>query len=360
MNDTMEKTDIAIIGAGPIGIELAIALERLGADYVLIEAKQIGNEFSKWPPSTHFFSTPEHVALAGVPVHNLDQLPITGEQYLAYLRTLVEMYDLNLKLYEPVVRIETRETGFHIHTEPLDGARKYQANKVVLATGGMTRPRMLNIPGEDLPHVSHYFPGPHPYFRRRLLVVGGRNSAMEAALRCWRAGAQVALSHRSAELNHDRIKPHLSIDIKDRLRKGEITFFPSTNLLEITPSTVKLASTVDGAAPNGNVITHEIDAVLLCIGFEADMTLFKQAGVTLIGEEQAPQFNESTMETNVPGLYVAGTAAGGTQSRFTYFISTSHDHIARIVQAITGRSADPLGTVPARNNAVTWEEVKAN
>ncbi|MFN2279201.1 MAG: NAD(P)-binding domain-containing protein, partial [Candidatus Promineifilaceae bacterium] len=167
MNHNAAETNIAIIGAGPIGIELAIALERLGVDYVLIEARQIGHEFSRWPPSTHFFSTPEHVALAGVPVHNIDQMPITGEQYLAYLRTLVEMFDLKLKLYEPVTQIEKNEAGFTIYTKPLTGPNTYRAQNVVLATGGMARPRMLGIPGEELPHVSHYFPGPHPYFRRR-------------------------------------------------------------------------------------------------------------------------------------------------------------------------------------------------
>jgi thioredoxin reductase (NADPH) len=360
MTNIIEETKIAIIGAGPIGIELAITLDRLGVDYLLIEARQIGNEFSKWPPNTHFFSTPEHVALAGIPVHNLDQLPITGEQYLAYLRTLVEMFDLNLKLYEPVTQIDPQDSGFIIQTEPLTGMRKIWAENVVLATGGMAWPRRLNIPGEDLPHVSHYFPGPHPYFRRRVLVVGGRNSAMEAALRCWRGGAQVALSYRGAQLNDERIKPHLWIDIQDRLRKGEIAFFPSTIPLEITPSFVKLGSTVDRFQENDTPVSFETDAVLLCTGFEADMTLFKETGVILIGDEQVPQFDESTMETNVPGLYVAGTAAGGTQNRFTYFISTSHDHVAKIVKAITGYKPGPLGSVPARNNAVTWEEVKAN
>ncbi len=360
MNKITAETDVAIVGAGPIGIELAIALERLGADYLLIEARQIGHEFTRWPPSTHFFSTTEHVALAGVPVHNIDQMPITGEQYLAYLRTLVEMFDLKLKLYEPVIQIEKSETSFILHTKPLTGPRTYRAKNVVLATGGMARPRMLGIPGEDLPHVSHYFPGPHLYFRRRVLVVGGRNSAMEAALRCWRGGAQVSLSYRREELNHDRIKPHLSMDIKDRLQKGEITFYPATIPLEITPSHVKLATAPDGAAQNGSTMTHACDAVLLCTGFEADMTLFRQAGVTLTGPEQSPRFDESTMETDVPGLYVAGTAAGGTQSRFTYFISTSHDHVARIVTDLTGQHPGPLGTVAGRNNAVTWEEVKAN
>ncbi|MFN2161183.1 MAG: NAD(P)-binding domain-containing protein [Candidatus Promineifilaceae bacterium] len=360
MNHNVAETNIAIIGAGPIGIELAIALERLGVDYVLIEARQIGHEFSRWPPSTHFFSTPEHVALAGVPVHNIDQMPITGEQYLAYLRTLVEMFDLKLKLYEPVTQIEKNEAGFTIYTKPLTGPNTYRAQNVVLATGGMARPRMLGIPGEELPHVSHYFPGPHPYFRRRVLVVGGRNSAMEAALRCWRAGAQVALSYRREELDHDRIKPHLSMDIQDRLQKGEVTFYPATIPLEITPSYVKLATAHEGVLQNGSTITHECDAVLLCTGFEADMTLFRQAGVTLVGPERAPKFDESTMETDVRGLYVAGTAAGGTQSRFTYFISTSHDHVARIVRALTGEHPGPLGTVAGRNNAVTWDEVKAN
>ncbi len=357
MVDQNQETNIAIVGAGPVGIELAIALERLGQAYVLIEARQIGNEFSKWPPDTHFFSTPEHVALAGIPVHNRDQLPVTGEQYLAYLRTLTETFDLNLRLYEPVTKIVREGSGFVLRTDPLTGPRTIRAEHVVLASGGMARPRMLNIPGEDLAHVTHYFPGPHPYFRRRVLIVGGRNSAMEAALRCWRCGAQVALSYRGAELNHERIKPHLSIDIEDRLRKGEIAFYPATELAEITPSTARLTSV---GAQQKKLVNLEIDAVILCTGFEADMTLFAQAGVELIGEEQAPQFNETTMETNVPSLYVAGTAAGGTQNRFKYFISTSHDHVAKIVMAITGLPPGPLGTISARNNAVTWEEVKAN
>jgi thioredoxin reductase (NADPH) len=183
---------------------------------------------------------------------------------------------------------------------------------------------------------------------------------MEAALRCWRVGAQVALSYRGAELNEERIKPHLWIDMNDRLKKDEIRFFPSTIPVDITPSFVKLAGIHDKAVKNSDTLKFDVDAVLLCIGFEADMTLFKKAGVTLIGDDQVPKFNELTMETNIPGLYVAGTVAGGTQNRFTYFISTSHDHVAKIVKAITGHTPGPLGSVPARNNAVTWEEVKAN
>lgn len=360
MENRIIKTDIAIIGAGPVGIELAISLERAGADYLLIEAKQIGSAFSTWPSNTHFYSTPEHVALAGIPVHNLDQLPISGEQYLAYLRTLVEMYDLKLRLYEPVDDIQKTAVGFELRTEHLTGPRLYHARHVVLASGGMAGPRLLNIPGEQLPHVTHYFPGPHAYFRTRVLVVGGRNSALETALRCWRAGARVTISYRGSDFDYDTIKPHLAMDMGDRLRKGEIVFHPSTIPTEITPSHVVLATTQDGAAPNGESFQQDTDFVLLCTGFVADMSLFRMAGVTLLGKEQAPAYDPATMETDVPGIYVAGTATGGTQSRFTQFISTSHDHVGKIVKALTGSAPERLGTVAARNNAVTWEEIKAN
>lgn len=354
------KTDVVIVGAGPVGIELAIVLQRMGIDYRLLEAEQVGQAISRWPPATHFYSTPEHVALAGVPVHNINQQPISGEQYLAYLRMLVEMHDLALHVYEPVTGIERQEAGFLVTTEPRRGRQAYRTRAVVLATGGMDRPRLLGIPGEDLPHVSHYFPGPHPYFRTRVLVVGGKNSALESALRCWRAGAKVTLSYRRPEFDFEVVKPHLAMDIRDRLAKGEVDFLPATIPVEIKPMVVMLAPTRDGRNPAGDAVAHETDFVLLCTGFEADMSLFHQAGVTLVGPEQAPKLNPATLETDVPGLYAAGTAAAGTQERFTTFISTSHDHVARIVKAITGKAPGRLGTVAARNNAVTWEEVKAN
>jgi len=355
-------TEVAIVGAGPIGIELAIALQRAGVDYTLFEARQVGDAFSQWPPDTYFYSTPEHVALAGVPVHNRSQQPLSGEQYLAYLRMLVEMFDLNLHVYEPVTGIEKEAGGFVLETRPLAAIapNHYHCRYLVLATGGMAGPRRLNIPGEDLPHVSHYFPGPHAYFRTRLLVVGGRNSAIESALRSWRGGAQVAISYRRPEFDFERIKPHLAMDLRDRLEKQEMTFYPATLPLEITPTYVVLTETDDGVAGNGRIIHVPTDFVLLATGFVADMTLFELAGVQLAGPECAPVFDPNTMETNVPGLYVAGTAAGGTQFKFKYFISTTHHHVKHIVRHITGVAPDKLGSVPGRNSAVTWEEVKAN
>lgn len=360
------RYDAAVVGGGPIGIEVAIALQEAGLDTILFEAKQIGNAISRWPPHTHFYSTPEHVALAGVPVHNVNQQPITGEQYLAYLRTLVEYFDLNVHAYEPVEAVARgavagNGAGFRLHTETLHGRKRtYQCERLVLSTGGMARPRLLGIPGEDLPHVSHRFPGPHPYFRQRLLVVGGKNSALESALRCWRAGAEVTISYRRPDFDFDVVKPHLADDISTRIEKGEIAFLPSTAPVAITQEQVALAETGADFAPTGDTFHHETDFVLLATGFVADMALFRELGVTLHGAREVPEHDPATMETDVPGVYVAGTAVGGTQIAFKHFISTSHDHVGRIVRALTGRPPQRLGTVDARNNAVSWEEVKAN
>ncbi|MDX1663193.1 MAG: NAD(P)-binding domain-containing protein [Candidatus Promineifilaceae bacterium] len=356
-----ERHAVAIVGGGPIGIEMAIALERAGIDYVLFEAKQIGQTISTWPPNTHFFSTPEHVALAGIPVQNVDQRAITGEQYLAYLRMLVEYFDLKIQNYEPVTDLVRKSDHFHLQSRRLDGREvSYQFDKVILATGGLSAPRILGVPGEDLPHVSHYFPGPHPYFRRRLLVVGGKNSALEAALRCWRAGAEVTISYRRPQFDFDVVKPHLGDDVATRIEKGEIGFLPSTVVVEIAPGYVTLATCDEAFQVDGGSFRHETDFVLLATGFVADMELFRKVGVTLQGERKVPLYDPQTMETDVPDLFVAGTAAGGTQVKFEYFISTSHDHVARIMHALTGAVPERLGTVEGRNSAVSWEEVRAN
>lgn len=360
VREQIPEVDTAIVGAGPIGVETAIALKRAGVEPILFEARQVGDAISRWPPNTHFYSTPEHVALAGIPVHNVNQQPLSGEQYLAYLRMLVEHFDLNLHNYEPVESIATRQSGFLVTTRSQRGEHRYRCQRVVLATGGMASPRLLQIPGEDLPHVTHYFPGPHVYFRRRLLVVGGKNSALESALRSWRGGARVTISYRRDDFDYDVVKPHLADDIRTRLRKNEIDFLPCTVPVAVTPARVVLAQTGEDLRASSHTFTLDVDNVLLATGFVADMSLFARTGIKLDGEAQAPAFNPTTMETNVPGIFVAGTAVGGTQRRFKHFISTSHDHVAKIVKAITGTAPTKLGTVNARNDSVTWEEVKAN
>jgi thioredoxin reductase (NADPH) len=353
------EIEAAVVGAGPIGIETAIALQEAGIDTALFEAQQIGHAISNWPPDTRFYSPPERIALAGVPVHTSDQLCITGEEYLPYLRMLVEQFELRLHNYEPVLNIERVEGGFLLHTRPRSGDRVYLCRFIVVATGGTAGPRKLGIPGEELPHVQHRFPGPHPYFQTRLLIVGGRNSAVESALRCWRAGAQVTISYRQSTFVPDLIKCHLLDDILARIERGEITFLPSTIPIEITPTYAVLTQTGDGA-PNGSSIKHETDFVLLMLGFAADASLLAGVGVTILGEEQMPFHDPKTMETNVPGIFVAGTAVGGTQWRLKHAIYTSHNHVAKIVKAITGQVPRRLGTVEPRNSDISWEEIRAN
>jgi thioredoxin reductase (NADPH) len=329
------SAEVILIGAGPIGIELAVALRRAAVSYIHLEASQIGSTIAWYAPQTHFFSSPERIAIAGVPLLTADQTKATREEYLNYLRSVVLQFDLPIQIGERVMSIHKRPDGiFSVITARLAGQREWTARRVVLAIGDMHRPRMLGVPGEDLPHVSHYFTDPHHYFRRRVLIVGGRNSAVEAAIRCVRVGAAVTLAYRGAELDSSHIKFWLFPEINGMIRDGRITFLRSTTLRSIGTERVVLDR------GNGGSTEIEVDAVLLLTGYEQDASLFEEAGVQLIGDNRRPLVDERTMETNVQGLYVAGTAVAGTQSSgVKEFIETSHVHVERIVAAITGAAA---------------------
>lgn len=332
-------TEVTIVGGGPIGLELAAALAEVGVDYRLLEAHQIGHTISTWPRHTHFYSTAERIAIAGIPIPIVDHEHITGEQYLAYLRAVAQQYDLNINAYERVTAVEPIDDGFRLRTETRTGEHEYESQCVVLATGDMSSVNKLGIPGEDLPHVSHHLDDPHRYFGQRLLVVGGGNSALEFVARCWRAGAEVTLSYRRAKFNPLFVKSRLMEDFRTLTREDKITFLPKTTPVEIGPSIATLAPTRSGEPVEGKRIEHPADFVLLCTGYVADLRLFEEAGVIIEGPPgRIPQFDSNTMETNVPGLYVAGTAASGQQARHKLFIETSHHHATRIVENISGRT----------------------
>jgi thioredoxin reductase (NADPH) len=207
-----------------------------------------------------------------------------------------------------------------------------------LATGGTDRPRRLDVPGEDLPHVSHYFQDPHTYFGRRLLIVGGKNSAIEAALRSHHAGAQVAISYRREKLPEEHIKYWLIPEMLGLIGAGRIEGYFSSVPVAISRSHVTLRRGTE---------TFDIpaDFVLALIGYEQDNTLFKLAGLKIEGSCGAPAFDATTMETSVPGIYVAGTAVGGTQEKYCVFIENCHVHVDRILAAITGTPV-PQHAVP--------------
>src|SRR4051794_3061514 len=180
----MTPTKVAIIGAGPLGIELAVALKRASIPHLHFDAKQIGYTISWFPPQTRFFSSNERIAIAGVPLQTPDQMKCTREQYLTYLRTIVQQFNLKINTYEPVINIQPHAAGGFTLTTLQNGIEKsYTAQKIVLATGGTAHPRKLNVPGEDLPHVHPHWSDPHDYFNKKVLVVGGKNSAVETALR---------------------------------------------------------------------------------------------------------------------------------------------------------------------------------
>ena len=359
MKDKMYE--VAIIGAGPIGLELAVSLKRAGLSYLHLDANQIGHTMTWWPRNTSFFSTTERLAIAGVPIVSDTQSRTTGEAYLAYLRSIVEMFDLQIQTHEPVVGVMRSDDIFKLTTMMQGSERTYQAKRIVLAIGDMHWANKLNIPGEDLPHVSHYFNDPHDYFRKRVLIVGGRNTAAEAALRSWRAGAEVTMSYRRPDFSNSRIKHWLLPDLEAQFEAGGIKFLGETTPVEITQKHVVLMPTIDGAPDmTAEPILHETDFVLLATGFRGDQSLLHQLGVSVTGDNHVPSFNEETMETNVPGVYLCGTVAAGVQQRYTLFIENCHEHVGRIVADITGEWPDSLGTVPARNYHLAFEQFADN
>jgi thioredoxin reductase (NADPH) len=333
---SVQSTEVAVVGSGPIGLEMAVALKRAGIPYVQFDAKQVGHTISWFAPQTRFFSSSERIAIAGVPLQTPDQSKATREEYLTYLRCVVEQFDLAVNTYEPVVGIEgDGRRGFVLTTRPAAGERAWRCRRLILCTGGTDHPRMLNIPGEDLPHVSHYFEDPHKYFRKRVLVVGGKNSAVEAALRCHHAGASVSLSYRRDRLPAKSIKYWLLPEISALMQSGRIQGHFLTAPRAIAPAHVTLVRVGDSLYGH-DTFDVPADFVLLLTGYVQDNTLFRLAGVRLEGDCAAPAHDPRTMGTNVPGLYVAGTAVGGTQDRFRVFIENCHVHVARILAALTG------------------------
>ena len=359
------RTEVVVVGAGPIGLEAASVLKRAGIDYVQIDAGQVGETFMKWPRNTLFYSSPEWIAIAGIPIHSPEQFRITGERYLAYLRQVAEVLDLQVNCYERVTEIQGGRGDFSVVTERRGDAAVYHCAHIILATGGLDTPRMLGVPGEELPHVSHYFDEPHRYFRQRLLIVGGRNSAVEAAVRAWRAGAFVTISYRRGEIEEEKVLSRLHLEVSLLIEKGQIRFLPKTEPVRFTPRMAVLrkgkreAQDGDGKA-DAQEKEFEIaaDFVYCATGFHQDPGLFRKAGIELSGDGQKPAYDLQTMETNVPGIYVAGTAAGGSQREFNEFITTGHVHSERILRALSGKGGAVTGNYPGRDYRLTPEDIE--
>ena len=336
MTDATHTHDVAIVGAGPIGLELAVELKRAGFDAVQFDKGTIGQTMYWWPPATQWFSSNERIAIAGVPLLTPDQRKATREEYLAYLRTVARTFDLRIRTHEPVLDIARDDDGraFSLTSAARGATRITRARKVVLAVGDTDHPKRIGVPGEDLPHVSHVLHDPHHYFQRDLLIVGGKNSAAEAALRCWHAGVRVTMSYRGEAFHERHVKYWLLPELRGRIQRGEIACRYRTAPVRITPAAVTLRQ-----LDTGETFDAPCDFVLLATGFVADTSLYRRAGIELTGGNEIPRFDEPTMQTNVPGVYVAGTATAGTQNHYTVFLENCHVHVHRIV-------AHPRGLPP--------------
>jgi thioredoxin reductase (NADPH) len=332
--------DIVIVGGGPIGLACGIEAKKAGLSYVILEKGCLVNSLYHYPVNMTFFSTSERLEIGGVPFMSLNPKPSRAEA-VEYYRRVVEKEQLNIKLFEKVTAVgpmlpanfaeqlglaihdETkRSAGFSITTEK----RNYLAKKVIVASGFYDIPVLMNVPGEDLPKVSHYYTDPAFYAFQKVLVVGGNNSAVDAALECWRKGAEVTMVLREAEVGH-RVKYWARPDIVNRIAEGSIKAFPTSTIKSILPDKV-LINTPDG------VVKVENDFVLAMTGYQPNFAFLRSLGVQLSDDTKLHPFhNTDTMETNIAGLYLAGVVCGGMDTH-VWFIENSREHAVKIVKDI--------------------------
>ncbi len=323
--------DVLVIGAGPTGLACAIAAQRAGCSVVLVDKGCLTNSLFHYPAHMTFFTTPELLEIGDMPFSSPNQKPTRGEA-LEYYRKVSVHYGLDVRQYERVERVSGSDGNFCVHTADRFGrAVTHRARKLIVSTGYYDLPVMLGVPGEELPKVQHYYNEPHPYFAQDVLVVGGKNSAAIAALELWRHGARVTLVHRGTEL-HRHIKYWIKPDIENRIKNHEIAAYFETTIAEIGEDTVTL-ETPDGPKTIANQF------VFALTGYRPDFAFIESMGVRLDPDNaRCPIYKPDTLESNVPGLYVAGVVVAGERTN-EVFIENGRFHGAVIAKDI----AEKLG-----------------
>jgi thioredoxin reductase (NADPH) len=324
----MPVRDLVIVGAGPSGLATAIAAKKHGLDYAIVDKGVLVNSIFNFPPLMVFFTTPELLEIGGLPLVTPYDKP-TRLEALRYYRRVVDTYGLQISFHEEVHEIERDADGtFSVITRSRSGTRVRQARAVVLAIGYYDLPNYLGVPGEDLPHVSHYYREAHPYYRQRVVVVGGKNSAAEAALEMFRAGVHVTLVHRRATLG-DSIKYWVRPDIENRIKEGSIAARFESRVAEIRRTEVVIER--DGVQE-----TIPAEAVFLLTGYHPDVELMRRAGIECHPETLSPTLNSETFESNVANLFIAGGAVAGRNTG-NIFIENGRFHGETIVKVIADR-----------------------
>jgi len=317
----MEDYDVIIVGGGPIGIACGLEAQKKGLTYLILEKGPIVNSLFNYPINMQFFSSSEKLEIDTIPFISKEAKPKRNEA-LEYYRRIVTSNNLNIHLFEKVQSVEKQNSSFLVTTDKI----KYTASNVVIATGFYDLPNTLNIPGETLEKVSHYYKDPHFYASQKLAVIGASNSAVDAALECWRKGAEVTLIIRGPEVGK-RVKYWVRPDIINRINEGSIKAYYNTEVTEIRERELVL-STPDGPEQLPN------DFVLALTGYTPNFSFLESIGIDLSKDDKKlPQYNPETMETNLSGLYLAGVICGGMETH-KWFIENSRIHAPLIIEHI--------------------------
>lgn len=312
--------DILIIGGGPIGLACGLAAQKEGLSFVIIEKGCLVNSLYNYPSTMTFFSTSEKLEIGGVPFVTVHNKP-TRNDALEYYRRVALSNHLPLNLFEEVTNVKAEDNDYTITTSKAT----YHAKKVIVSTGFYDIPVKLNIPGEDLPKVKHYYYDPHYYTSQKVVVVGSSNSAIDVALETYRKGAEVTLVVRGPEIS-SRVKYWVRPDIINRIKEGSIKAYFHSNLEAVREHEVDI-NTPDG------LITIPNDFVMAMTGYKPNFDFLKKLGIILSEDKCIPQYNHQTMETNLPGLYLAGVVCGGMDTHL-WFIENSRIHADMILNDI--------------------------
>ncbi len=313
--------DTIIIGAGPIGMACGIEAKKRGLSYRIIDKGCLVNSIYQYPFNMTFFSTSEKLEIGDVPFISHGSKPNRFEA-LEYYRRVASSWKLNLNLYEEVQKVNRKSELFEITTSK----NNFTSSTIIVATGFYDFPYLLNIPGEELPHVKHYYDEPHPYYGQKIVVVGAANSAVDVALETWRKGATVTMVIREEALV-DSVKYWVKPDIENRIKEGSIKAYYNSQLTEIRESEV------DVKTPEGNLVL-ENDFVLAMTGYKPDFELMTSLGIKFAEDKyRTPAYNENTHESNAPGIYLAGVVCGGLKTN-KYVIENSREHAPIIINEI--------------------------
>ena len=324
----MSVYDLVIVGAGPAGLAASIAAKQHGLRHVVLEKGVVVNTILHFPLQMGFFTTPELLEIGNLPFVTPYEKPTRAEA-LRYYRRVVDAFELPIEMGQTVASVTREEGHLVVTTTTDDGPQRWPARTVIIATGAYDLPNRMEIPGEDLPHVSHYYTEAHPYYRKRVVVVGGANSTADAALEMYRAGVKVTIVHRREDWAKG-LKYWVRPDLENRVKEGSIAARMSARVTRITHKTVEI---VRGDGTNESL---PADAVFLLTGYHSDTTLLAHAGVAFDPVELAPAFDPETFETNVPGVYVIGNVTTGRQTG-KIFIENGRFHGKTAVDVVAAR-----------------------